>query len=722
MSNNAPIPPIRLAQIYSDHWQESGDKTGKDGKDSNHLAFETAGLAKTLAQLAWNPANTTPFTVDIRGGWGRGKTTLLRETQRLLDGKEHPGNSRKVTTLWLNVWKYPSEDTVLAGMLGALLEKFKTDDWKKQLIGLLNAYKGTVGLAVLRMAAPWLPEKLPGLLKADPIPGTSDAITRKRAFHDEFEPLFCHLAHLYLFPSDAVKASDKSSRELWKKQSSKGVLAIFLDDLDRCNEERVMQVLEAINLFFDMPGVCFYLGIDFERLQAILQKKMGDDPERATAFLEKIIQISLPLPDVSDEGAKEYLHSLITGNPWLKKVINDDTESISKILENRNPRHIKRFLNDLSLRLALLQNTEKLGDESPKVPGNAVLAWHLFHEAMPAEAKNAARLLSNFEGFLRRWESTQQTLRQNDENRENIGKEELRHHEHGWLTKHIEILGKLTVEQKKTLLHLASPDGMQNQRLQSGVGEGGAAIEWVNIPAGSFTMGSNDFDDAKPVHRASIDHDFKMAKYPITNSQYKRYLTEAMKNYFPKHWENGAIPSGKENHPVVYVSWHDALAYCEWLGKRLGQEHTVRLPTEAEWEYVAAGDGERPRKYPWGDEEPNSSLANFNMQVGDTTPVGDYPKGNTPSGVSDLAGNVWEWTASKDEKYPYTETDERNSLSGNSPRVLRGGGFFDDQDGLRCAYRVGDRPDFRNDNVGFRVVLSPFSKSEPLKTLPSEAL
>ena len=174
----------------------------------------------------------------------------------------------------------------------------------------------------------------------------------------------------------------------------------------------------------------------------------------------------------------------------------------------------------------------------------------------------------------------------------------------------------------------------------------------------------------------------------------------------------------KQDHPVTCLSWHDAIAFCKWAG--------VRLPTEAEWEKAASweagsgGAGERGKKrvYPWGDREPNIGVCNFNMTVGDTTPVDRYPDGKSPFGVLDMAGNVWEWTSSlwgtdvnKPEfGYPYDPKDGRENL--NLPdtvrRVLRGGSFRDGARVVRCAYRYWFYPSNRYDDLGFRVVSPGF--------------
>ena len=137
----------------------------------------------------------------------------------------------------------------------------------------------------------------------------------------------------------------------------------------------------------------------------------------------------------------------------------------------------------------------------------------------------------------------------------------------------------------------------------------------------------------------------------------------------------------KQDHPVTCVSWRDALPFaggpaCDCPPRRNG-----RRPRR----------GTDGRIWPWGNPEPNSGMCNFNMTVGDTTPVGRYPDGKSPYGLLDVAGNVWEWTSSLGKKpYEYDATDGREDSKSGDKRVLRGGSFWDDVQFVCCAYRNWD--------------------------------
>jgi hypothetical protein len=184
---------------------------------------------------------------------------------------------------------------------------------------------------------------------------------------------------------------------------------------------------------------------------------------------------------------------------------------------------------------------------------------------------------------------------------------------------------------------------------------------------------------------------FQIGRFPVTVEEYRRfveaggYQDEAWwkaegfgKWTAPGRWDEQML---HPNWPVTEVSWYEAAAYCAWSG--------VRLATEAEWERAARG--EEGREYPWGNEEPDPTRANYKMKVGHPTPVGLYPKGGTPEGVQDMAGNVWEWVEGW--------YDEKKTL-----RVLRGGSFFNFERDLRAALRYDVVPEGRDSNIGFRCV------------------
>ncbi len=292
------------------------------------------------------------------------------------------------------------------------------------------------------------------------------------------------------------------------------------------------------------------------------------------------------------------------------------------------------------------------------------------------------------------------------------------------------------------------------------------------VPAGPFFMGSesqipnlsvqavsNDesllnFDQAPeeemPLHAIDIEYDYWMARFPVTVGQFKAFR---------------ARTSGQVDHPVLYVSWHEAIAFCRWLTDQwriaglLTDEWAVRLPSEAEWEKAARGGWRVPsqpivalandylpavtqrlrsadnttigpafplednpmpkRQYPWGNWV-DSGRANHDADpgIGSTTPVGEFGGGTSPYGCDDMSGNVWEWTRSlwgrhqyePDFQYPYSDQLEKRESpapSDNMLRVLRGGSFITASFLARCSARHPEVPEMRYYCIGFRVVVVP---------------
>jgi len=227
-----------------------------------------------------------------------------------------------------------------------------------------------------------------------------------------------------------------------------------------------------------------------------------------------------------------------------------------------------------------------------------------------------------------------------------------------------------------------------------------ARIKWVEIPGGSFMMGSDDGNsNEKPAHRVTVKG-FQMAKTEVTVEQYKACV-DAGACTEPNTDEDctwGA--AGNENHPVNCVDWSQAKTFSEWVGGR--------LPSEAEWEYAAKSAG-KDRKYPWGDEDAACEKAVISeggdgCGKGSTWPVCSKTKGNSEQGLCDMAGNVWEWVQDRDhDSYNGAPT---NGVAWESPagsgRVVRGGSWNFDAGYARSAYRYGNVPGDRHDALGFR--------------------
>ena len=173
----------------------------------------------------------------------------------------------------------------------------------------------------------------------------------------------------------------------------------------------------------------------------------------------------------------------------------------------------------------------------------------------------------------------------------------------------------------------------------------------------------------------------------------------------PEFWDDPAYHDASQ--PVVGVCWHEARAYCAWLSAQTGQ--LWRLPSEAEWE--AAARGPEGRRYAWGDEFDASRCNCFESHVRGTTPIGVFPDGDTPEELADVSGNVWEWTSSAYEPYPYAADARREGADSDARRVVRGGSWYDYRDNARCAYRVDNDPGNRYDRLGLRLVcVSPILK------------
>ncbi len=256
--------------------------------------------------------------------------------------------------------------------------------------------------------------------------------------------------------------------------------------------------------------------------------------------------------------------------------------------------------------------------------------------------------------------------------------------------------GVPSVPSEPLLIDVSEPQSIIEQQL-------------IHIPAGSYVMGSpgrpaaegRGNADEGPPHEVFVE-DFYIDLYETTNAHYQEYL-EATGAKPPLLWRGGVFPEAIANHPVVYVSWFDARAFCGWAGKR--------LPTEAEWEKAARGDDRR--NFPWGVQFDNKKAntpqywlaQGVEVYKGSTMPVGSFESGKSPYGLYDMAGNVYEWV--EDWYMPYPGNQIPNVHYGKRNKVLRGGSWYDCMSyGCGLSAPVYNRsrftPEIKNKGFGFR--------------------
>ncbi len=247
---------------------------------------------------------------------------------------------------------------------------------------------------------------------------------------------------------------------------------------------------------------------------------------------------------------------------------------------------------------------------------------------------------------------------------------------------------------------------------------------FIEIPEGEFFMGSNRREDPfvrddEPSLRKVNLPAFYLARYPTTTAQFRDFVEAS--GYQPA---NPECQRGPANHPVVWVAWQDALAYCKWLNAKLWEDQRtppalrdllekgfwVSLPTEAEWEKAARGANLSIISiYPWGDEFDINRANVEGTGIGRTSAVGCFPRGASPFGVLDMGGNVWEWTRSLSTRFPDVLIKALEEMQSQGNRILKGGSWRLNQVEARCASRVELDLEYQNSDVGFRICLTHVS-------------
>jgi formylglycine-generating enzyme required for sulfatase activity len=723
-------------------------------------ALDFSPYVRTLANVIRSPNTATPLTIGVFGTWGSGKTSLMHMVKEQLPDE--------FQTVWFDAWKYDKEETLWRALLLQVLYEVREvvetkagDDEKDadQALNSLDDLEASLYRAVEREELGNLQVNWQELLKGSVetaihvgialVPGLRiaqavvEGVGKKAATDDPGSLLKAIEREKTKIYSEHVQSLEQFQGKFqWLVKEyvqPQGKLVVFIDDLDRCMPEKAIEVLEAIKLFLDAEGCVFVLGLDQDvvaRGVELKYRELGlveesDEQKRfvidGTRYLEKIIQLPFQIPPIEREDMATFVKELVQEWP------HEDCSQVFAEGLGDNPRQVKRTVNVFLLLWGLAQErAEKLQGQVKPVRLAKVVAVQNAYPELYEVLKRTPRLLRELEDYYRAdaISAEGQARQSKDDPAEEVQRAEpppavapyanraalrriLTMHSPG--TPEVNFSG-LPLDELRLYFTLTrraeapqvAPTELPRQAFEP---------QLVRIPAGSFLIGST-VAQIEQVIQAGLDEDFarrestqhtlelptyQIGKYTVTNTEYQAFVQDTGHTP-PRHWEGEDYPEEKGDHPVVYVTWYDAAAYCAWLSEKTGK--TYRLPSEAEWEKAARG--EDGLIYPWGETFDPEKCNSGESGIDDTTPVGQYsPQGDSPYGCVDMAGNVWEWTRSIFRDYPYDPEDGCESLEGDEPRVLRGGAFRNSPRLVRCAVRFNNDPDDWSISIGLRVVVSP---------------
>lgn len=604
-----------------------------DAPLSNEKAadFYFDDFAATLARLIASPTTETPLAIGINGAWGSGKTSLLMRVKGMLDQPktkrayaEGSENFRVCKTVWFDAWKYNDEDKLLVALVRVILQAMRHDGFMNKLKAWMEDPQQS-SYDVMAMFINAFEASFGGL-------GAEFKFKLDPKKHEQPSPFEKYTAFFDYF-DEAFNALLKS----WVGDD--GVLVVFIDDLDRCLPAKTVQTLEAIKLFLDKSGCVFVLGADTRIVQTAVEKhyeNAGITGESAKDYLEKVIQIRFDIPPIVEKAMESYLKE-------------QDKSKVDEVMLKRwgalvaaaevNPRRVKNVINDLNLQWYMAVNS----GQAEGVNKDDFICWQALMRAAPAKFATQimdiedVKLRHNFLMDALKWQNgspeDQETVRGFFKDYEARDSRRLR-----GVLKQVSFSEDFTPEALDSMIYLSAPpqkpsletkieqqapmekkveqelieeyaepseaDIAWHEMLESkyesgrvsrvaGAMRGDASrmtiggIEFVKIPKGPFLMGSRNenelaYDGEKPQHSIDLPSDYWLAKFILTNEQYAEFLGN--KKHPVSEWQK------KKDHPVINVSWDDALEYCKWFNQTHQDELknagdlVLRLPTEAEWE------------------------------------------------------------------------------------------------------------------------------------------
>jgi len=631
---------------------------------SEHFGFSV--YAETFAKLIADRANKTPLTVAINGEWGSGKTSLMYAIrdmlQRISTDVDSAGGDnvfRRCRTVWFNAWKYSSKDAILVALVEEIVAQLMSEGFPRQRLDHMRQEGGKLDWSRISNAMDDLVRTsdstdFTGILKSD------SGLLRNLPLLREFERFLDRLIGW------SITGQTRSTKDA-SFDDAEGVLVFFIDDLDRCQPNRVAQVLETIKLFMDRPGCVFVIGMDID----IVEKAVKAQYQRIESFdehayMDKLVQLQFNLPPLRPEHIQGFIREVLDGAPTENPILRY-LEDVSETVE-ANPRTVKRFINAFSIQRSLAETQGFL--QNGTMDEDLLAKWIIMSFAFEKFADRAIQrplLISEMQEAI---EATR------EDGTAQLSPPYLREFlEDQRLVKLLQ-RGKPFPSDEEGISVYTHLSASTQPRRASQEDPGDGAVEgtdgMIRIESGPFLMGD--------VNRSSLLKAFDIDIYPVTNRQFKLFLEKTGHTHVPEHWRDNTYAPDLANHPVVNVSWQDANAYAKWLGKR--------LPTEQEWEKSARGpDG---RVYPWGNAFNHFNCNCRELGLRGTTDVTQFHSGVSLYGCYDMSGNVWEWTSSN----VFPENDEA--------KVIRGGSWANTREEVKATTRAYERSERRRRDVGFR--------------------
>lgn len=669
------------------------------------------------------------FTIGIFGQWGQGKTSMLRQIEKKLQGTKS-NHGKDILTAWFNPWQFTGEKHMIIPFFHTVTSYMKDFERQKKIGGKTIGKKMRNFLKVLAhvpVALAYGMEggiKIPLLLETEfnfKLKDVIDELREKKKSElkklvDKYESMYYRL----------ISTLQDAANELELK------IVVFIDDLDRCLPEKAVELLEGIKVLLDLPGFVFVIGAAPRvieqgirvRYRELYANDKAPAPFLEQEYLDKIIQFPLTLPPPDIERLKsmltDYLENLEEVKPYL--------ETIQKAL-GINPRSLKRFINNLSYTFWVAGKQEEKGGKifRPELLIKMTLIAFKFPDFYRVIGKTPVHLrrvqdLIEKEIQKRKEEKTgekdMQKLSQGKRTQAASGFleiDELNLFEPPNLGSITEILGKYErqgAEEDKGFV-----DEEEVRRYVSLLpaaatapgdrGKTGASLRqtmesrMISIKDGKLSMkdeeSGNEFTtEIKP---------FRLDKFPVTQDLYEKIMG--------KEKNRSRFPGG--DRPVENVSWFDAVEFCNLLSDEMGLKkvYTIngenveadfeaagfRLPSEAEWEYAcrAGTSGDRYGKI-------NEIAWYMYNSSGTTHGVGKmHPNA---WGIYDMLGNVWEWCWDRYGNYPTQDTGEWRGAEEGPDRVFRGGSWNNSPGSCRASLRLYVHPSFHDHDLGFRLARS----------------